>query len=47
MGKFLHCYQLNFISFYKREEREREREKEKGGRKEGGSEGMERHTTTY
>jgi len=45
MGKFLHCYQLNFISFYKREERERE--KEKGGRKEGGSEGMERHTTTY
>jgi len=43
MGKFLHWYQLNFISFYKRE---KEREREKGG-KEGGSEGMERYTTTY
>jgi hypothetical protein len=43
MGKFLHWYQLNFISFYKRE-KEREREK---GAKEGGSEGMERYTTTY
>jgi hypothetical protein len=29
MGKFLHWYQLNFISFYKRE---KEGEREKGGK---------------
>jgi len=36
MGKFLHGYQLNFISFYKRE---KEGEREKGG-KEGRKEGV-------
>jgi len=44
MGKFLHWYQVNFISFYKRE---REGGRERKGGKEGGSEGMERYTTTY